>query len=441
MSNARTAYRGRMLVETVHPDKNLRDLDLNGLFQRLTVAYSDLSSPPKTALEHLNSELERARRKEDTLIYIAAISAAVSVFAIFPVLLVGGFRLVRSVEPAVEHLLRQRNYLVSHPEMGFAAAAASFSASFYTLVLHQRLARHLAGRFPRLGLWTPRDIDRTGLPFIFLAVLLNYAALGVGLLFLCSYSAPGTPWTTWAVTAWMCVPLPVTSLVPSYLLMFVFTYPHIRYELYDDAPQATLLRELLLLLDYLQDIADSGSVSSERRRTIMRRIGRIADMLRRLCSTKGTRHTSVVGVYRRIGQAADHFLALSSCVAFPREDTLPELKRNVVTYANIVAGGTYDALPTSEAGESEGLTKGSHRMAMWRRAGGLLGLFLVVALPLAVYAELVTHFRVEIPANLDPTAGVVYSGWVALCLLAYIDKLAPDAKAALIDVIKLVFRR
>ena len=432
---------GKILVETVHPDKNPRDLDLNGLFQRLAVAYSDLSCPSETALMPLNSELERVRRKTNTLRYIAVTAVAVSVFGFFPVLLVGGFRLVRSIQPAVEHLLRQRSYLDSHPEMSFAAALACFSASFYTLILHQRLTRRFARRFLRLGLWTPSDIDRTGLPFILYTAFLNYAVLGVGLLFLCSYSAAGSPWTSWAVTAWMCVPLPVTSLAPSALLMFVFVSLYSRLDSYDDAPQAVLLRELLLLLDYLQDTTNSGNVSSERRRTIIRRIGKIADMLRGLCSTKGTPYTSVVGVYRRIGQAADHFLALSSCVAFPREDTLPELKRNVVTYANIVAAGTYDALPMSEGSESEGLTRGSHRMATWRQVGGLLALFLLVALPLAAYAELVTHFHVEMPASLNPPAAVVYSGWVALCLLAYIDKLAPDAKAALIDVIKLVFRR
>ena len=78
---------------------------------------------------------------------------------------------------------------------------------------------------------------------------------------------------------------------------------------------------------------------------------------------------------------------------------------------------------------------------MWRQVGGLLGLFLLVALPLAVYAELVTHFHIAIPANLNPTAGVIYSGWVALCLIAHIDRVAPDAKAALLDVIKVVLKR
>ena len=288
----------------MHPDKGPQDLDLNGLFQHLTAAYSDLSCPSETALMPLNYELERARRKSETLLYIAATASAVSFFTTFPVLLVRGFRLLRSVQPAFEHLLRQRSYLDSHPEMRFAAGLALASSILYTLVMHQRFykrfMRRVGASLPFLSRTLP-DIGRTGAPFMLYAALLNYAALGVGLLFLCSYLAPGSPWTTWTVTAWMCIPLPVISLVPSLLLMFVFTYPYSRYDLYDDAPQAALLRELLLLLDYLQDIADAGDVSSERRRTIMRRIGRIADMLRRLCSTKGTPDTSLVGVNRRIG--------------------------------------------------------------------------------------------------------------------------------------------
>ena len=140
-------------------------------------------------------------------------------------------------------------------------------------------------------------------------------------------------------------------------------------------------------------------------------------------------------------QSADHFLALSSWVAIPKDDTLPELKRKVVFYANNVGAGTYDSLPAADEGEPVGLLRGSPPASIWRQASSLLGLFLLVSAPIALYAGLVAYFRVEIPPGLNPAVIVVYSGWVVLCLFVHIERLAPDAKTTMLEVIRLVFRR
>jgi hypothetical protein len=144
---------------------------------------------------------------------------------------------------------------------------------------------------------------------------------------------------------------------------------------------------------------------------------------------------------RRIGQAADQFLALSDWVAFTQEDTLSELKRKVVTYANIVAAGTYDALPTDQASESAGLLKDLHTAARRRQLGGLLRLFLLMSAPLVGCAGVVAYYRIKIPAALDPVVVVAYSGWALFSFLSHIDSLTPEARATLIDLIKLVLRR
>ncbi len=410
--------------------------DLAALLESLRSHYPELISPSAVDLSALVLELAQARRRRLTLEYFVVTTTAV-VFVVTAPLIAGRcLRAAVAAQPYISNLLSQRAYLTRHPETALAAFLGAFGILYYTLVMpwEWRPSRFL----DPLRLFA--GIELRGWPFVLYATAMNYLAGWAVLLYLNSYADGALQ--RWATTVWLFLPAFAASAAPAFLVVLCLTSViHERLELYRDAPQAAVLRQLLLLLRSLKGISNPSQLSSAAREDFVWRIIDAARMLGGLCDRGGAQHGPSHQRSQRMRRVGGNFLTLATWVAFPRSDTFVELGRRLVQYTNIMAKGTYDELPVSDVDDSLRVMPAAMGPKQWRRALDFGLLFLLLSSPLAVFAAALSYFHWELPPGAHTVILVAYSAWVALSLLSYMDKLAPESKAVLIDLIRILGRK
>lgn len=415
--------------------------DLPALFESLRGYYPDLTNPPDSSLASLQEELRQVRSKELTVEYISVTSTALVFIVTFGLIATQGFRAAVAFQADTSRLLRLPEYLTSHPEIAAVALLAGTGAVLYSLVMHQLWADRLHVAFRQNQFTRYNQVRRTNWRFILYAMTVNYLAGWVTLLFLNSYTLDSAV-ARWFTIVWLYLPVLAAAIVPSFVVLFCLgSVTSKRRDRYREGSQAAVLRQLLLLLRQLKDVHSPSEVSSVLRQDLMSRVGSTARMLRTLSGRGGPRDGSSVWSEQRMNRAGDNFLTLASWIAFPKSDTYAEAKRRLVEYSNIVAEGRYDALPSDEVTAETGILAQGVQATQWQRVTGLAGLLLLLSSPLVLFAALVSFMHWELPAAVHTATAVAYSAWIVICLLSYMDKLAPEAKTMMLDLIRLVFGR
>jgi hypothetical protein len=274
------------------------------------------------------------------------------------------------------------------------------------------------------------------------AGLLDYAALGGLFVLYYSFSASPTKLADVLLVTWLCVPVPVLSVLPAFFLVVLGSLILSRSESHHEARQATTLRELLLLLGAMRMADSPWRLSTARRRGIMNRIARVARRIRLHYSFGPGCDSAESWAADRMNRIADGFLGMSGWIALPMKDTIDQVKSRIVQFTNAFAAGEYASLATTAQEGLEALkAKRQGARPIWRTTAAIGGMFGLMALPGVTFAFAVLRLGVAIPDVLTPVGAILYSGWIGLCILAYIDHMEPEAKSMVVEVFGMILRR
>lgn len=411
------------------------------LFSEISQYYPPLKVPNDVALKKLNEGYVRVQENNGTRIYITASVTAAFFFLSFPLLLTWGYEALCSLQISLLPYLDQRAYLDSHHGVVLGLVLFSSAAVVYAFFMHRNSLRWILPRSLRSGFRAIPPIANTGWRFGLYQVLMTYLALAVAIFLLHSYFTVVQPYTAIAARAWLFLPVIPLSVIPSILLILMLVTFFPDEDQGEEATFVALLTNILLLLKMLKDVADPSQFSIQERVKAIALIERTATLFPHLSAEKHP--SSKVGLWAqaRMNLVADNFLALSAWVSFPKVDSVASLKNCLVNYANVVLSGAFDELPAKDVDETFPFLLVSRKRSYVKRVGGLVWLLTLVTLPLLIYAAatIVTNWSIPIP--LQTPAAISYSAWVAVCLFAHIEELAPEAKVALMDVLRLVSPR
>jgi len=429
-------------AEPPFPSETDDIIDLPSLFLRMSIHYHDLHVPVDADLAPLIDELGKATLKLRTMRYILITLVTIFFLATAPLVLVFGFRAALAAQPTVASALSQKQYLNHHPEIAVAAGLACFAAVFYAFLWPSLRFQHFRlGKFPKTGSWTP-SINRVDWRFVVYVALVNYFAMGVGLSYLSSYTVLSDAVTRGMLTLWIFLPLMPMSLLPTLLLMLIAILISASYDdLFTHAPQGALLLHHLRLLDTLKAVSTPAQLTSDLRRDLTGQIAALGSEFANLYKRGSQQQPSTAWASQRMELVGENVLILASWIAFPKPDTIAHVKSRIVASTNNLAAGTYDMLPSQVVGEDAGLLREVRRTSHLRRIGALAALFALVSGPLVIFVAAVSRMRVNIPSPLQTPAVIAYSAWIVFCLVGYLDRLTPEAKTLMLDVIRLVFRR
>lgn len=418
------------------------------LFAEISQSYPDLNVPSETELNELEEAYIRVKEGQDTRSYIAATSTAVLLILTFPILLVWGYHAITSLQISLLPYIDQRAYLNSNKLLSGVLGMVSLSMINYGLLFHKDISNwpllRLLPSFIRQHLNFKvilPHLKSEGWRFRLYQVLMTYIGLGIAT-FLIYNAANATvqSYAAFAVRAWLLLPVVPLSASPIILLMLLFVI----FSRENESQEAILVairRNILLLLKIFKDISKPNHISTQDRLKAIDRIEKTAALFSRLYTDE---HSSTkVGLWSqaRMSRVSDNFLALSAWVSFPRSDSVASLKKQLVNYANVVSSGTFDDLPSKKVDETFPFLTVSRKRGYLRRLGSLLWLLILVTLPLLVYVGFAITSNWTIPKPLQTPAVISYSAWVAACLFAHIEELAPEAKTTLIDILKLILRK
>ena len=183
------------------------------------------------------------------------------------------------MEPSIALILRQKEYLETHFELWPMLLLSGSTIFTQTLLLPwfcSHLPKWFCSHLPKTYryLTSHTDLEYTNWRFISFAVVLNYLAAAIVLIYLHSYTQPENGITRWTTIVWLCIPISIVWFVPYFVTIFFCVLAIAqRPPFFRKAPQAAILRALLLLLlTKLKTVTHPSQLTSELRHELTHRI-------------------------------------------------------------------------------------------------------------------------------------------------------------------------
>jgi branched-subunit amino acid transport protein len=128
-------------------------------------------------------------------------------------------------------------------------------------------------------------------------------------------------------------------------------------------------------------------------------------------------------------------------VHFPQESTIDHLRSKVLTYLNIFLDGDLHRLPREILVEAQGIKEVNLPASVVRGFLRYLPLMLHAALPFVAYA--ITTSALDWSPSPPSHLALLYAYliWLVWGVASSIEKLSPDAKSFVIDILRTIFGR
>jgi len=409
--------------------------DFKELYSMVRRRHPSLIGVDDSIVHAMGEELRDAQKSENTLIYIIAVSCSVFFCATYPLLIARAYRLARLLQTQLASMLSQREFLGNHPEIIVTCLLVLLVVPFYTMVLphFRRIWNPLfKGEFPP-------DIKKRGKKFILYILIVNYLVVFIPLLFLYSYT-PISEFILKGITiVWLMLPLIIICTLPTCILLIILVLLFGNKFIVSNPSYISYgLLQLLNLVDEVQGLAD---LKHHQKQNIVNSIVRISYMIKTLYKGSGLMNGSTQWSVREMERAGDNFLSLSSWIYFPQPNTLENLRKKMCSYLNIFLSGHYHELPREKMGEHTGIILVEERIAGLRRFIGLLFFAGYLGFPIAIFAAVTALFHIDVPPLIQSAFNILYITWVAFGFFHFSEKLAPDAKSLLIEVIKSLIQK
>lgn len=140
---------------------------------------------------------------------------------------------------------------------------------------------------------------------------------------------------------------------------------------------------------------------------------------------------------KRFAVAAKAIKSLKLCILLPEGNSRKILKRKVESIFNIFATGNYMDLPKAPY-ISYPLEESIKRESTIARFITLLSIAIFFIIPLILWAAVISLYNFKVPTSIQSILPILYSVWCLIGLLSFSEKLAPDTKVFVFDVLKLL---
>ena len=199
---------------------------------------------------------------------------------------------------------------------------------------------------------------------------------------------------------------------------------------------STIALELLRLLDRADSIKNPSVLVHYERKEITQSVNRISKFIKYLYRYNTFVDSATQWSAVEMDKAADNFLSLASWIYFPQSTTIECFKEKICIYLNIVLTGNYHELPREPIERLSGLTSFQEKVKGFRKFLMFLYLGGYMALPVIILIVFIVLTRIEVPALAQSALGIIYVVWIILGLFTFSDRLNPDFKEYLKDILK-----
>jgi len=384
--------------------------------------------------------LSRSFVPSDVNDYIAIIVVALVSLASLPLLSETFYFYILNWREAIYASLSAKVFLDSHFGVILSIVLVLFAIPNYTLLLPRiwPLFDAMTRRFLRSKTKSKRFVDlKSGLGsfrYVLFAILSNYLAIILALILIISYTSLPKQIVLVTITVWFMIPGVILSIFPLVLGAILVAIIRERRRPSEGKSCGILFR----IVKILNKIDNSGSLlnlSETMREDMAQRISRTGYIITSLYEDKydDRRHPGPVNAM--LLRAGMNFISLRNHVLLPKGDRFLTLKTELCRYFNAFAAGRYNFLfidtKVDSATDKGGLAEPARRQGLF----AFIMLAAFIALPIVLLVFVVNFLRIELAPIVQSLLGTLYIGWVTIGLFVFSDKMKPETKGLIKDLL------
>jgi len=123
-----------------------------------------------------------------------------------------------------------------------------------------------------------------------------------------------------------------------------------------------------------------------------------------------------------------------------QKNSIEDIESKVILYTNSFLDNNYENLPELVNKESP-LIERKEMISNVNSFFSFSILLLYTLFPISIILLFKQYFNINIPEIIQPTISILYIAWITLGLITYFNRLAPDAKKVVIELLGIIFRR
>jgi hypothetical protein len=435
------SWKSSQYIKNLEAQKN----ELRNSFERLRASYDVLRNLNETIFERRDVELAAAHREWNTTQYIGNTLLMVIAIASLVIGITWGLVWASATAPKLISYLLTVNPLTLSPGLLWATMCAGILLPFYSIlypntwliVMNQTKGHQTSTSTPSI----PENMNRSSPRFVLYIIIASYITAFLWIAIICHFCPSWSEWLEILTRFLLFLPTLIPCIVlPLFFGLIYLWYDNKRDLLYRLAPEAVILKRIIFLIESLDEINDPSELTFEMRQILVTSLNRTSYMIRNLYSQL---NLSGDWACQRMIYVADNLLILTNWLAFPKCDTIYELKKRLILYVRSFATGVYDDLPATPLGDAERVITQSLHTRKWIKPIRLLIMFTLLSAPLVILIIYLTRFNIKLPDVIQPLLIVIYSIWAVICGLYYLEHLDLDSdeRSTVVDLLKLYFGR
>lgn len=405
--------------------------------KKFTKVYTDIKTTSRDLVdisEALSEKIDRAvveYDKIDTLKFCIVTFTAIFLFATAPALLSYYYEFSTNVAPVFKSYLSQLDYIQSNSFVKISSFFVFIAVPSYTLL------------FPYIPkFFIEFSLFKKGLLYYSYTFALNYLVLLIPLMYLASYQYLSDENLIALITVWLCVPGLLFALIPSFFVIIFLSILFAAHRVNGDKSNLIpfkIMHEIILLLRDV-NAYELHSSNPNSREHLSKRIDEIAFLVRSMPLFMNGNCSVESYVSERFKLAAKAIKSLKLCVLFPDGRSKKILKRKCESIFNTFATENYMNLPKVPYINYSFEEPKKYESSV-KRFVFSLSIASFFTAPLILWAVLVSYYNPTIPMPIQSILPVLYSVWCLIVLISFSEKLAPDARAMIVDVFKFLLTK
>lgn len=394
--------------------------------------YHELTTPDEEVLKKYDDILRVSTLATNTSFHVMKSLTLTILFLCFPFIVQGAWSFATMASKSIFPYLNQSIFLESNPLFDISVLAVLI------FCFYQAFIEHIYVNYKKKNgkdISNHHIIDNKNFKFktfqIISLLLIVFALLVV----LNSYSLISEYVTVVFTTFIFIIPLIIVSVLPT-LVLLIFALDFIFLDKQEANEQYTYtILNILEILYLLKDIKNSEQFTMKEREKVLVLIQIISTQISSFYEN-GSLGSTFVWTKSRVQKIANRFHCFSIWVTFPMEDSIDNLKKDLINYVNILLSGNLNSLPF-ETQENDFISPNKSKlMSFGQRFFDSLWIVLLVLLPILIYFSVNSFYHFNLPAALEMPAQIAYLIWLLICVIPYLNEAAPEAKNLLLDFLK-----
>lgn len=398
-------------------------------------------------IEEINikhKEINRTRR------IIAAITIALFFFSYTPSLLKMFFDFAKIAEIQLANILDIRDFLRFHQEVYISLLFLSVAIPLYTLVLPWMSLEQL-----KIFILSPKtftkkfqlpkrrgsplvNLKKKNLTFIIYTVTLYYFAFW-GLIALgYSNNFISRDFMRPITIVWLMISALPFSILPAVILfaLLISILAYIEFKRERSVKPELIIIEMLKLIKQVDEANNNTYISLQDRKLIADTINSVSGLIRRIYFRENSPNPIDDWANEKMNKVAVSFQSLGAKVLMPKENNLSNILSDIIPYLNAFLKVNYFDFPqeTHDNLITSNITqKHSHSVIL-----NFIFLTIYMTMPVIVVGILTDLFDLEIIPVIQTLLSILYAAWIIFGALYFSEKLRPDFRSWLIDILRAI---